>query len=124
MLNRICLLTLLILIAAPVAVYADSGQSTRIGDPNQHAYKGRGGYPYRKKSDYILKELDLKAGDVIVDIGAGEGFWARKMAKSIGSEGVIHASEVEQKKVDNMKEKLKAFVESCERSNLGEDYID
>ena len=106
MLNRFCLLILLILIATPAAIYADSGQSTRIVDPNQHAYKGSGGYPYRQKSEYILKEMDLKSGDVIVDIGAGDGFWARQMAKSIGAEGVIHASEVEQRKVDNMKEKL------------------
>ena len=53
-----------------------------------------------------MKELDLKSGDVVVDIGAGDGFWARQMAKSIGTEGIIHASEVEQEKVDDMKEKL------------------
>ena len=106
MLNRICLLILFILIAIPAAVYADSDQSTRIVDANQHAYIGSGGYPYRQKSDYVLKELDLKAGDVVVDIGAGDGFWARQMAQAVGTEGIIHASEVEQKKVDDMKEKL------------------
>jgi ubiquinone/menaquinone biosynthesis C-methylase UbiE len=106
MLSRICLLVLLIMIVAPAAVYADSDQSTRIVDANQHAYIGSGGYPYRQKSDYILKELDLKAGDVVVDIGAGDGFWARQMAQAVGTEGIIHASEVKQKKVDDMKEKL------------------
>ena len=106
MLNRICLLVLLILITAPSAVYADSGESTRIVDAKQHAYGGSGRYPYRQKSDYVLKELDLKSGDVVVDIGAGDGFWARQMAKSVGNEGVIHASEIEQEKVDDMKEKL------------------
>ena len=106
MLNRICLLILLILIAAPTAIYADSGESTRVVDTNQHAYGGDGRYPYRQKSDYVMKELDLKVGDVIVDIGAGDGFWSKQMVKSIGAEGIIHASEVEQKKVDDMKEKL------------------
>lgn len=106
MLNRICLFVLLILIAVPAAVYADSGESTRVVDAEQHAYGGDGRYPYRQKSDYVLKELDLKTGDVVVDIGAGDGFWARQMAKSVGTKGVIHASEVEQKKVDDMKEKL------------------
>lgn len=104
--NRISLLVLLILIAAPATVYADSDQSTRVVDAKQHAYSGSGGYPYRQKSDYVLKELDLKSGDVVVDIGAGDGWWSRKMAKPVGVEGIIHASEVEQKKVDNMKEKL------------------
>ena len=59
MLNRISLLVLLILIAVPVAVYADSDQSTRIVDARQHAVSGgRGRYPYRQKSEYVLKELD------------------------------------------------------------------
>jgi len=100
------LLVVLMLIACPAAIYADSGESTRIVDPKQHAFKGKGGYPYRTKSDYVLKELDLKAGDVVVDIGAGDGWWSERMAKCVGADGVIHASEVEQKKVDKMKEKF------------------
>ena len=130
MLNRICLFLLLILIAAPAAIYADSGQSTRIVDTKQHAYGGDGRYPYRQKSDYVLKELDLKAGDVVVDIGAGDGFWARQMAKSIGAEGVIHASEVEQKKVDDMKKKLadvpqiKPYLSGLDGTDLPENSCD
>jgi ubiquinone/menaquinone biosynthesis C-methylase UbiE len=93
------------MIACPAAIYADSGESTRIVDARQHAFKGKGGYPYRTKSDYVLKELDLKAGDVVVDIGAGDGWWSERMAKCVGADGIIHASEVEQKKVDKMKEK-------------------
>ena len=106
MMNRISLLVLLIIIAVPASVYADSDQSTRVTDTKQHAYGGSGRYPYRDKSDYVMKELDLKAGDVVVDIGAGDGFWSRQMAKSVGDKGVIHASEVEQRKVDDMKKKL------------------
>ncbi len=100
------LLAVLMLIACPAAIYADSGESTRIVDPKQHVFKGKGGYPYRTKSDYVLKELDLKAGDVVVDIGAGDGWWSERMAKCVGADGVVHASEVEQKKVDKMKEKF------------------
>lgn len=99
------LLVLPILIAAPTA-YADSGESTRVADAGQHAYTGAGHYPYREKSDYVLKELDLKPGDVVVDIGAGDGWWAERMAKSVGAEGIIHASEVDQKKVEEMKEQF------------------
>jgi len=81
-------------------------QSTRIVDPNQHVRTGASGYPYRAKSDYILKELDLKPGDVVVDIGAGDGWWAERMAEFVGGEGIIYATEVEKKKVDQMKEKF------------------
>jgi len=100
------LVVLLILIFVPVMTYADSGESTRVADANQHAYMGGGRYPYREKSDYVLKELDLKGGDVVVDIGAGDGWWAEQMARFVGTEGVIHASEVDKQKVNEMKEKL------------------
>jgi ubiquinone/menaquinone biosynthesis C-methylase UbiE len=79
----------------------------RVIEPNQHAFTGGDGrYPYREKSGYVLKELDRKQGDVVVDIGAGDGWWAEKMAKFVGSKGTIHASEVVQDKVDRMKEKF------------------
>lgn len=99
-------LVVLMLISVPTGTYADPVQSTRVIDPNQHACTGGGGYPYRNKSEYVLKELDLRAGDVVIDIGAGDGWWAEKMVKYIGPKGTIHASEVEQNKLDNMKEKF------------------
>jgi ubiquinone/menaquinone biosynthesis C-methylase UbiE len=104
--NLVRFLVVFILLSAPTAACAESVQSTRVIDPNQHVCTSGGGYPYRNKSEYVLKELDLKAGDVVVDIGAGDGWWAEKMVKFVGSKGKIHASEVDQKKVDKMKEKF------------------
>ncbi|MHC4356036.1 MAG: class I SAM-dependent methyltransferase, partial [Planctomycetota bacterium] len=82
------------------------------------------------KSDYVLKELDLKPGDVVVDIGAGDGWWARQMAKFVGDDGVIHAGEIEQKKVDDMKEKcadspqVKPYLIPLDGTALDEDSCD
>ena len=87
-------------------VHADSGETTRVNDENQHACRIAGGYPYREKSEYVIKELDLKPGDVVVDIGAGDGWWAEKMARAVGQDGTIHAAEVVQDKVDKMKDKI------------------
>lgn len=96
-----------VLAAYPASVtHADSGASTRITEEKQHVRTWGGGYPYREKSEYVLKELDLKPGDVVVDIGAGDGWWADKMAKAVGDKGIIHAGEVAQKKVDKMKKKF------------------
>jgi len=106
MCNLIRFLIVFILLFATTGTYGDTVDSTRVIEPNQHACAGSGGYPYRQKSVYVLKELDLKSGDVVVDIGAGDGWWTEKMVKFVGSEGTIHASEVEQKKVDKMKEKF------------------
>ncbi len=99
------LLVLLAVISIAAVLYADSGESTRIVKEKQHALAGAGRNQYRSKSEYVLKELDLKPGDVVVDIGAGDGWWSRQMAKSVGDKGVIHAGEIKQKMVDDMKAK-------------------
>lgn len=110
--RRISLLlaaTLMLIVTAvssPAAAPTDSWQSTRVTNPNQHHRVGPAGYPYRATSDYVLRELDLKPGDVVADIGAGDGFWAELMAKFVGEQGIIHAAEVEKKKIDQMKRKF------------------
>ncbi len=64
-----------------------------------------GGYGYRESADFVIKRLRLRRNSVVVDIGAGDGWWASKMAAKLGPKGLIHAGEVEQKKVDAMKTK-------------------
>jgi|GEM_PF-723631 len=84
----------------------DVAQSTRVTDPQQYAKSGSGGYAYRQQADYILKELDLWPGDVVVDIGAGDGWWAEKMAAAVGPQGAVHAAEIDQRLVDRMKQRF------------------
>jgi ubiquinone/menaquinone biosynthesis C-methylase UbiE len=74
----------------------------------EESHGNRGGRGYREAADYVVKRLGLRRRSVVVDIGAGDGWWASKMAEKLGPKGVIHAGEVEQKKVDTMKEKWEA----------------
>ena len=59
---------LLTLIVVPAMLYADSGESTRVVGARQHALAGSGRNQYRQKSEYVLKELDLKGDDVVVGL--------------------------------------------------------
>jgi 2-polyprenyl-3-methyl-5-hydroxy-6-metoxy-1,4-benzoquinol methylase len=67
-----------------------------------------GGKGYREASDYVVKRLGLRRKSVVVDIGAGDGWWSSKIAEKLGRKGVIHAGEIDQKKVDTLKEKWEA----------------
>ncbi len=64
--------------------------------------QGCGGQGYREAADQVIKRLALKNGHVIVDVGAGDGWWAKRMADRIGPQGVIHAGEITQEKVDEL----------------------
>ena len=64
-----------------------------------------GGRGYREAADYVVKRLGLQSRSVVVDIGAGDGWWSSKMAEKLGAKGVIHAGEVDQKKVDSIKKR-------------------
>jgi rhodanese-related sulfurtransferase/predicted methyltransferase len=101
------ILTLICLLAFVLEpACAESGKGTRITHADQHQRTGSKSYPFRAKSEYVLREVDLRPGDVVVDIGAGDGWWTERMAKFVGDQGVIHAAEVDEKLVAKMKDKF------------------
>lgn len=130
--SRAFMVTTLIIVSIGLGgmISTDSWRSTRIIDLNQHQRRGENRYPYRDKSQYILKELDLKVGDVVVDIGAGDGWWSQLMAEFVGEKGAVHAAEVEDKMVDNMKKKfadvpqIKPYLCKTDSTELAENSCD
>jgi ubiquinone/menaquinone biosynthesis C-methylase UbiE len=102
-------LWLLPLAATPHGARAGASVSTRITDAGQMKRDHTPPKGFKALKDYIVRELDLQPGDVVVDIGAGEGFWSELMAQQVGLTGVIHAGEVDQAKVDTMKSKFAAL---------------
>ncbi len=65
----------------------------------------RGGFGSREAVDHVMQQLDIIPGSVIIDMGAGDGWWARHLAKHVGASGTVHAGEIVQKKVDAMAQK-------------------
>ena len=104
--------------------------STRVTDPEQHAYEGRSQYPFRSRTEYILAELDLKPGDVVVDIGAGDGWWTEHLAKEVGETGVVHAAEVTDRLMEGLEDRFEDTPQVKPRSiptngtNLPENSVD
>ena len=48
-----------------------------------------------ERGDLLLRELGLKQGMVVADIGAGTGYYARRMAPLVGSSGTVYATDVQ-----------------------------
>ncbi len=71
--------SLITVTAAPTQVV----RSSRVVEVDQHQIVDVGprAEAYRRHRRYIIAELDLKPGDTVVDIGAGDGWWAQRMAR-------------------------------------------
>ena len=61
--------------------------------------------------DLILAALQLEPGSTVADVGAGEGEWAVQLARHVGPDGHVFATEVKQDDVESIEgEILDAFL--------------
>ena len=72
----------------------------------------RGERQQEERGDLLLRELNLKPGMVVADVGAGTGYYARRMAPLVGSTGTVYG-------VDVQPEMLKLLVEGAKAAGLG-----
>ena len=56
-----------------------------------------------QKPDEVVENLKLTPGDIIVDIGAGDGYFTRRFAEAVGPRGQAVGLEVASSKVESMK---------------------
>lgn len=57
-----------------------------------------------QKPDKVVKNLSLKPGDVVADIGAGTGYFTRRFAMAVGPIGKAFGLDIEPSMVKHMKE--------------------
>ncbi len=59
--------------------------------------------PGREKeegTDLLLPALKIKAGDAVADVGAGTGYYTRRLAKEVGPKGTVYAQDIQQDVLD------------------------
>lgn len=59
-----------------------------------------------ERTDLAVKALGLKEGDVVADIGCGTGYYASRMARIVGSTGVIYGVDIQQEMLDLLTRKM------------------
>lgn len=56
----------------------------------------------------IIRLMNIKDGSVVADVGCHEGYMTVKLAFVVGSSGKVYAVDVEQRKLDRLKDHLEA----------------
>ena len=64
-----------------------------------------------ERGDLLLRELGLKPGMAVADIGVGTGYYARRMAPLVGSGGVVYG-------VDVQPEMLQMLADGAKKAGL------
>src|SRR5689334_15770776 len=65
--------------------------------------------PEREKEerpDLLLAALKLRPGDAVADIGAGTGYYTRRLAKLVGDKGTVYAVDIQQEMLDLLTNKM------------------
>lgn len=60
-----------------------------------------------EKPSVLIKNMGLKPGMNVADIGAGSGYFSRRIAPIIGPKGKLYAVDIQQEMLDILVEKLK-----------------
>ena len=116
-----CLLLLLAICPAPLPAQ-DRGAQEPI-PPARETYKGRriattmhySGAPWlvrdsRQKEENttkLMKVLDLKPGQVVCDMGCGNGYYTLKMARAVGERGKVYAVDIQREMLDMLMERAR-----------------
>ncbi|HEX8521606.1 MAG TPA: class I SAM-dependent methyltransferase [Tepidisphaeraceae bacterium] len=56
----------------------------------------------------LLKELDVKKGQTICDLGCGNGFYTLKLAQMVGPEGKVIGVDIQQEMLDMLRKRAEA----------------
>jgi ubiquinone/menaquinone biosynthesis C-methylase UbiE len=59
-----------------------------------------------EKTELLVQSLKVKPGEVVADIGAGTGYFSRRLAKKVGPNGKILAVEIQQEMLDLLTNKM------------------
>jgi ubiquinone/menaquinone biosynthesis C-methylase UbiE len=73
------------------------GYIARLMDPGRDAWQ---------KPDELIRSLKLQDGQVACDVGSGPGYFALRLARTVGSSGLVYAVDVEPRILDALRQNL------------------
>ncbi len=61
---------------------------------------------HEERPDLLVEALRLKAGDIVADIGAGTGYYTRRMAEKVGEKGLVYAVDIQPEMLQILKHNM------------------
>ena len=61
-----------------------------------------------ERADLLVPALKLKPGDAVADIGCGSGYYTRRLAKAVGTNGTVFAVDIQPEMLDLLTNRLAA----------------
>jgi predicted methyltransferase len=59
-----------------------------------------------QKVDVIFAEMGVRAGAIVADIGAGDGFFTSRLARAVGASGRVFAVEIDDAAMERLRKRL------------------
>lgn len=112
---RTCLLAgLLLALPAVAACAASDGREAEAGETEARETEDRDAdarhsdpTPHESHADEaaaIVRLLDIEAGDAVADVGAGDGDWTDDLARAVGRDGIVWATEVKESLIEDLEQ--------------------
>ena len=66
----------------------------------------RPGRDEEQRPDEIVREMALKNGNVVADVGAGTGYFTRRLAKAVAPSGLVYAVDIQPEMLSLLKSNM------------------
>jgi ubiquinone/menaquinone biosynthesis C-methylase UbiE len=85
--------------------YSDIVEYEKTGE-GKHSHKGRSSESLLNK-EVILRELDIRPGQTILDAGCGNGYMAREFSKLVNDSGKVYALDPDKESIEVLRQEAK-----------------